>query len=291
MSLLDWVKDAPGIGKAFWDGLTGNSGRPSLPSKKTGGDLLGKLKSELLEIESRSDLTQDEKVRQVTHISCASCAGIAIQPIPFADIFILTPVQIYMGSRIAAIRGVPVSESEAETVLKEIVAALGLGFVAQQTAIGIWKFLVPGLGGFATIPIVYGLTYAIMRVMDYYFIAKAANRTLSAAEIKDLWQRAKTEGQERGREFEQSSSPLKSPGTVGKPEMSLLQLVIELDSIPQNEDCKKAVEKLLQGPFSFPSHLKLKDYALSAYGSHAKWPHNLAYCYELLANRAGSNNR
>ena len=27
------------------------------------------------------------------------CAAVAVQPIPFADIFILTPIQLYMGTR------------------------------------------------------------------------------------------------------------------------------------------------------------------------------------------------
>ena len=80
----------------------------------------------------------EEKVSQVTHITCAACAAVAVQPIPFADIFILTPIQAYMGSRIAAIRGVPVSESEASEVIKEILGVIGMGFAAQQIAIGIW---------------------------------------------------------------------------------------------------------------------------------------------------------
>jgi uncharacterized protein (DUF697 family) len=170
----------------------------------TKNSLLDRVKREISEIEFREDLTTDEKVRQVTHITCATCAGVAIQPIPFADIFILTPIQIYMGTRIAAIRGVPVSEAEADDILKEIIGALGMGFVAQQTALGIWKFIIPGAGGFMTIPIVYGLSYAIMNVMDAYFVAKASNRRLSATEIKALWGKARAEGESQGKAQEQS---------------------------------------------------------------------------------------
>lgn len=164
--------------------------------------LTDRLKREIFEIEKRTDLNSEERVSRITHISCVTCAGIAVQPIPFADIFILTPIQAYMGSRIAAIRGVPVSESEAATVIKEIIGVIGMGFMAQQIAIGIWKSLIPGAGGFMTIPIVYGLTYAIMRVMDAYFQAKAANRKLSPDEIKSMWKSAKAEGENRGRSHE-----------------------------------------------------------------------------------------
>lgn len=57
--------------------------------------LTDRVKREIFEIEKRTDLTTEEKVSRITHITCATCAGIAIQPIPFADIFILTPVQAF----------------------------------------------------------------------------------------------------------------------------------------------------------------------------------------------------
>jgi uncharacterized protein (DUF697 family) len=182
----------------------GDKDRQPTPAASSSG-LLDRVKREISEIEFRTDLTTDEKIRQVIHITCATCAGVAIQPIPFADIFILTPIQIYMGTRIAAIRGVPISEAEADEILKEIIGALGMGFVAQQTALGIWKFIIPGAGGFMTIPIVYGLSYAIMNVMDAYFVAKASNRRLSATEIKALWGKARAEGESQALAQEQDA--------------------------------------------------------------------------------------
>lgn len=166
--------------------------------------LTDRLRREILEIEHRRDLTVEQKIKQIIHITCATCAGVAIQPIPFADIFILTPIQAYMGSRIAAIRGVPVSESEASDIIKEIIGAIGMGMIAQQLAIGLYKTILPGLAGFTTIPLVYGLSYAVMNVMDAYFIAKASNRRLSATEIKALWGKAKSEGERHGKAQEQN---------------------------------------------------------------------------------------
>ena len=61
---------------------------------------------------------------------------IAIQPIPFADIFILTPIQAYMGSRIAAIRGLKIEVQEVLVILKEIARVIGLGLLAQQIVTG-----------------------------------------------------------------------------------------------------------------------------------------------------------
>lgn len=172
------------------------------PKRSASDDgIVDRLRREIFDIEERTDLTIDEKVSQITHITCATCAGVAIQPIPFADILILSPIQAYMGSRIAAIRGVPVNESEASDVITEILGVIGMGFAAQQIAIGIWKTLIPGAGGFMTIPIVYGLSYAIMRVMDAYFEAKADRRKLTPEQIKAIWKNAKAEGERHGQSY------------------------------------------------------------------------------------------
>ena len=157
-----------------------------------------KIKKEITEIEHRTDITNEQKVSRITHIACATCAGVAIQPIPFADIFVLTPVQAYFASRIAAIRGVPVSESGASDWIKEIIGIVGIGIIAQQIAIGIWKIVTFGLGGVLTIPVVYGLTYAVMQISDAYFSAKSRSEKLGEAQIKTIWKEAFHQGKKKG---------------------------------------------------------------------------------------------
>jgi uncharacterized protein (DUF697 family) len=160
-----------------------------------------KFRKEVTEIEFRDDLTVQEKVDRVIQITCAACAAIALQPLPFADIFVLTPLQAYMGTRIAAIRGVPVTESEASDLVKEILGVVGMGVVAQQTAIGLFKTILPFLGGLMTLPLVYGLTFAIMKVIDAWYEAKSRNATLTVSDIKAIWQRSRVEGKAKsGRE-------------------------------------------------------------------------------------------
>ena len=57
--------------------------------------ILDQLKSNITEIEIREDLPDDEKVSRIIKFFAASCAGVAVQPIPNADIYILTPRQAY----------------------------------------------------------------------------------------------------------------------------------------------------------------------------------------------------
>ena len=92
----------------------------------------------------------------------------------------------------------PVSENEVNDKIKEIVGIMGMGFIAQQVAIGIWKMVSFGAGGLLTIPLVYALSYAVMNVIDAYYSAKAKKRKLSDDQIKGIWKNAFREGKKKG---------------------------------------------------------------------------------------------
>lgn len=165
-------------------------------NKKAEG-LLGK---EYFKIEERSDLSDKQKVDRIINITSGVCAGVAIQPIPFADIFVLTPIQAIMGSRIAKIRGVRVTDNDIATYIKEIAGVIGLGLLAQQLAIGAYKTVLPFVGALTTIPLVYGLTYGIGRVMDAYIVSKVKGQVLDPEEIKRIWKEARKEGEKESDE-------------------------------------------------------------------------------------------
>jgi uncharacterized protein (DUF697 family) len=163
--------------------------------------LKARIEREITGIEKRDDLSVEEKVSRIIHIFSATCAGVAAQPIPFADIFVLTPIQAYMGTRLSAIRGMPISDAKANELLKEVLGTVGMGMLAQQAALGLYKVGLPFLAGFTTIPLVYGLTYAIGRTMDYYLKEKAKGNTIAAADLKTIWRQAKQEGEKEGKQF------------------------------------------------------------------------------------------
>lgn len=158
-----------------------------------------KLRDEITQIENRTDLSDDQKRSRIIHLFSVTCAAVAVQPIPFADILVLTPIQAYMGARLSAIRGMPLSEAEAKDLIKEIAGVVGLGMGAQQAALGLYKVGLPFLAGFTTIPLVYGLTYAIGRVMDAYLEKKARRETMSKADIQSAWKAAKAEARSKAK--------------------------------------------------------------------------------------------
>ena len=128
-----------------------------------------KLLEEYFNIEKRNDLTDDEKISKIIHHTAGACATVASQPLPFADIFLLTPIQFIMAKKISDIRGKPLTEKKAEHLTKEITGVIGLGYLAQQSAIALYKIGLPFFGGLMTLPLVYGLTCGIGSVVDFYF--------------------------------------------------------------------------------------------------------------------------
>ena len=173
-------------------------GMKDLKDRAVTSSAMKKLRSEILEIEERTDLTTKEKVSRIRHLTCATCAAVAIQPIPFADIFILTPIQGLMGVKIANIHGINLREQESTEIVKELMGLIGLSVVAQQFAIGLYKTVLPFLGAVTTIPLVYSLTYAIGGAMDFYFEQKAADRPIDKEKLRKIFKNAQKEGEQKG---------------------------------------------------------------------------------------------
>ncbi|MDZ5711374.1 hypothetical protein [Jeotgalibacillus haloalkalitolerans] len=158
------------------------------------------LSKEFFEIENNDALTPDEKVNKMIGTTSLICAAVAIQPLPFADIFILTPIQAFMGHKIAKIRGIDLKESGAVNVLKYLGGVVGGGFAAQQTAIGLYKIGLPGLGGIMSIPLVAGLTFGMGKVMDLYFREKAKGKEPTKEELIRAFKSGKSEGKKMNKD-------------------------------------------------------------------------------------------
>lgn len=158
------------------------------------------VKKEVTDIENRIDLSDDQKITRICTVFGTTCAAVAVQPIPFADIFVLTPIQAYMGKKIADIRGYNISEAGAKEIFKELAGLVGLGFLSQQLAIGAYKTVLPFISGVTTIPLVFGLTYGMGKVMDYYFEKKIKGEKLDPEMVKSIFKKAKAEGKQKSKE-------------------------------------------------------------------------------------------
>ena len=109
-----------------------------------------------------------------------------------------------MGIRLAAIYGIKIKEQKASDLVKQIAGNVGLGLLAQSLVIGAYKTFLPFLGAITTIPLVYGMTYGIGKVMQFYFKAKAEGKELTDQEIKNIWKESFRTGKKKGAEKEES---------------------------------------------------------------------------------------
>lgn len=147
----------------------------------------------------KSDNQLEIEINNTIKKYSAVCAALAIQPIPFADIFILTPTQILMGKKIADLRGYEIKGNTIELILKEISGIIGMGIIAQQLVIGAYKTFLPFFGGVTTIPVVYGLTFGIGKVMDYYITAKINGNQVNKSEIEKIFKSSREIGEREGK--------------------------------------------------------------------------------------------
>ena len=159
----------------------------------------------LMEYEALEDesINEQERVSKVILVTAAICAGIAVQPIPFADIAILTPIQAFMAMKIGKIKGFEFSQERAKEIVIELGGVVGMGFAAQQTVLTLYKIGLPFVGGLFTIPLVFGLTYAMGKVAEYYFDQRRAGEPLDKEMAKKIWTRALTEGRKLGKKQEE----------------------------------------------------------------------------------------
>lgn len=146
-------------------------------------------------------LSENARVQRIVFLTSAVCAGIALQPLPFADILVHTPVQAYMAMKIGDIKGFPISKKQAEDILKELAGMVGLGLLAQHGIASLYRLGLPAVGGLMAAPLMFASTYAMGRIAEYYFDQRRAGRPILVDEVKSIWTRALADGRRRAERF------------------------------------------------------------------------------------------
>ena len=158
------------------------------------------LDSNLLDIESREDISTEEKSNRIIHLFCASCGALATQPLPGYDIFYLTPMQFYMATRLSAIHDVKLKKATIWEILTDIGKVAGLGYLAMHLTMAGYKTIIPFYGAITTAPMVYGMTYAIGRILNEMYIRRSKNKDkMTNKEIKEMFEKLKKEGTSQGK--------------------------------------------------------------------------------------------
>lgn len=137
-------------------------------------------------------ISQNNKVNIVIHLTSICCAITAAQPIPFADIFILTPIQIVMVVYLRKVIGLTNDDQDPKEFIAYLVGVVGWGLLAQQAILGLYKTVLPFMGGLTTIPLVYIATFGLGYSAKALLEAKILGKNLSDKELKNIANKAKS---------------------------------------------------------------------------------------------------
>lgn len=136
-------------------------------------------------------LSREENVEEVIRGAALLSGAIAVEPVPFADILLITPVQAKMVLHIGKIYGFDLTPARAREIVQELGATVAYGLVARQVMRGVAKLALPVIGGLITAPAVYGWTFALGRLAQNHFERKRAGLPESRREQVRIVQEAK----------------------------------------------------------------------------------------------------
>jgi len=138
------------------------------------GELPNEAKIEMIRI-SRDREAQHHIAQMLVKSTTAICAAIGAQPIPLADMPILTSLQVMMVSGIMYVSGRERSLRAATEFITALGANVGAGMVLREGARAILKFF-PGWGNLVCGIIAGAGTYAIGRAASAFFIGGVSLR-------------------------------------------------------------------------------------------------------------------
>lgn len=138
-------------------------------------------------------IDKNAKAKVIIHATALICAIVAVQPIPFADIFVLSPIQLVMVTALNKVLGNPYQKSSLKEVLTSLLGVVGWGTMAQHIILGLYKSVLPFMGGLTTIPLVYAATFALGCGAKVLIESKKNQQNISDEALKAAFQKAKAE--------------------------------------------------------------------------------------------------
>ncbi|AWN23423.1 hypothetical protein DKM44_09440 [Deinococcus irradiatisoli] len=138
-----------------------------------------------------ADKTREENGEEVIRSAALLAGAVAVEPLPFADLLLITPLQLKMVLHIGKIHGFDISVERAREIVQELGATIAYGMLARQVMRGLAKLALPVVGGLITAPAVYGWTYALGRLAERYFEQKRLGLPFDQRQQAQVVQEAK----------------------------------------------------------------------------------------------------
>ncbi|MBI2376666.1 MAG: DUF697 domain-containing protein [Deltaproteobacteria bacterium] len=148
-----------------------------------------------------SEQDRRNAVREVIDVCSVAAGAVSVQPIPFLDVALISPIQIAMVQAIARVHG----HSLDKRSVIEMLSTFGASIIAQNVIIAAAKF-VPFAGWVMAIAMAYALTYAIGEVSDHYFLK---GRGVTTDELRERFERVYKEKREEKQKAHKANASLK----------------------------------------------------------------------------------
>lgn len=175
---VDWSRNmAPHLRRRAWSGFEFSGEGGATAADRAVADQLVALLAEKLPNQCRVEMVRISRNRKAQHeiaallikSTTAICTGIGAQPIPLADLPILTALQLAMVSGIMYVSGRERSLRAATEFIGAVGANVGAGMLLRESARAVLKFF-PGWGNIVCGMIAGAGTYAIGHAAAAYFL-------------------------------------------------------------------------------------------------------------------------
>jgi uncharacterized protein (DUF697 family) len=113
----------------------------------------------------------------------------------------LSPIQVVMVWEMSRVMGRPVGKQGAGEIVASIFGVVGWGLFFQQAILGLYKSLMPFMGGFTTIPLVYAATYALGQAAREVLEARRRDQELSRRELRAIARKAAATARKERRDW------------------------------------------------------------------------------------------
>jgi uncharacterized protein (DUF697 family) len=115
---------------------------------------------------------QEKTCRLLIHSTAALCTGVATVPIPVADIFPITSLQIGLVTSVGYISGRSLSRENVREFIAAAGVNVGSAFIFREIARNLVKLVVPGFGSAISAGVAYAGTWAIGEAAITFYIQR-----------------------------------------------------------------------------------------------------------------------
>lgn len=123
---------------------------------------------------------KEKRIRSLIYSKATICAAVAAVPIPIADIFVISPIQVALVSAISCIYGIRISSRQAVELMATLGAGVGLRQVARQ-----FIKLIPGYGSVIASGVAFSGTVALGEAANAWFKSRMDASQESLRELID----------------------------------------------------------------------------------------------------------